>query len=323
MKRNYVLQASKLTTEEVFLTRRTLLKALGFFGLNAWPLLNACTNYAAQSRDVKGTLVNLKRLTANRNQAYTLDRLLTDQIEAASFTNFYEFTHSKEVWRSVESFLTRPWEIRITGLVKKPMTFSVDELLRQIPLEERHYRFRCVETWAMAVPWIGFPLAALVKRVEPLSSATHLSFISFLKREQAPEQNLGKLEVWPYHEGLTMEEALNDMSFMATGLYGKELPKQHGAPIRLVTPWKYGFKSIKSVVEIRFVNRQPATFWNSINPQEYGFWANINPAFSHPRWSQSEENLLGSNESRHTLLYNGYADQVGHMYRKDDRQYFY
>lgn len=323
MKKSHILPSSELTSEELFLSRRTILKALGFFGLNAWPLLNACTSYASQIRDVKGTLVNLKRLSAPRNTAFALDRPLTDQLEAASFTNFYEFTHSKEVWRSVENFLTRPWEIRITGLVKKPLTFSIDELQKIIPLEERHYRFRCVETWAMAVPWSGFPLAALVKRAEPLASATHLSFVSFLKRDQAPEQNRGKLELWPYHEGLTIQEALNDLSFMATGLYGKELPKQHGAPIRLVVPWKYGFKSIKSVVEIRFTDRQPATFWSSMMPREYGFWANINPAFPHQRWSQAEENLLGSNERRATLIYNGYAEQVGHMYRKNDRRFFY
>ena len=323
MKRNYVLPSSELTTEEVFRARRTFLKALGFFGLNAWPLLDACTGYAAQSRDIQGTLVDLKRLPATRNRAFTLDRPLTDQMEAASFTNFYEFSHSKEVWRSVERFLTRPWEIRITGLVKKPRTFSVDELLKMFPQEERHYRFRCVEAWAMAVPWIGFPLAALIKQAEPLASATHLSFISFLKRDQAPEQNRGKIEIWPYHEGLTIQEAMNDVSFMATGLYGKELAKQHGAPIRLVVPWKYGFKSIKSVVEIRFVDRQPSSFWNSMLPKEYGFWANINPAVPHPRWSQAREDLPGSNESRPTLLYNGYAEQVGHMYRLDDRRYFY
>jgi sulfoxide reductase catalytic subunit YedY len=323
MKRNYILPSSDLTAEEVFRTRRTFLKALGFFGLNAWPLLDACTSYAAQSRDIQGTLVNLKRLSAIRNHAFTLDRPLTEQLEAASFTNFYEFSHSKEVWRSVERFLTRPWEIRITGLVKKPRTFSVDELLKIFPQEERHYRFRCVETWAMAVPWIGFPLAALVKLAEPLASATHLSFISFLKRDQAPEQNRGKLEIWPYHEGLTIQEAMNDVSFMATGLYGRELAKQHGAPIRLVVPWKYGFKSIKSVVEIKFVDRQPTSFWNSMLPKEYGFWANINPAVPHPRWSQAREDLLGSNENRPTLLYNGYAEQVGHMYRLDDRRYYY
>ncbi len=322
MKQNYTLPASELTPEGVFRARRTFLKALGFFGLNAWPLLNACTNYAAQSRDVLGTLVNLKRLNAPRNHAYTLDRPLTDQLEAASFTNFYEFSHSKEVWRSVERFLTRPWEIRITGLVKKPRTFSVDELLTLFPQEERHYRFRCVETWAMAVPWIGFPLSALVKQVEPLGSATHLAFTSFLKRDQAPEQNRHGIEMWPYHEGLTIQEAMNDVSFMATGLYGRELAKQHGAPIRLVLPWKYGFKSIKSVVEIRFTDRQPTTFWNSIMPREYGFWANINPAVPHPRWSQAKEDMLGSNESRPTMLYNGYAEQVGHMYSLDNKQYF-
>lgn len=323
MKRNHELPQSELTSEELFRSRRTLLKAMGFFGLNPWPLLNACTSHAAQSRDVQGTLVHLRQLPARRNMAYTLDRPLTDRLEAASHTNFYEFTRSKEVWRTVEAFVTRPWEIRITGLVSKPLTFSIDELLKLMPQEERNYRFRCVETWAMAVPWTGFPLAALVKRAEPLASATHLSFVSFLKRDQAPEQGRGNLELWPYHEGLTIREAMNELSFMATGLYGRELPKQHGAPIRLVTPWKYGFKSIKSVVEIRFTDRRPATFWNGMLPQEYGFWANVNPDVPHPRWSQSEEYLLGGTESRPTLLYNGYAEQVGHLYRRDDRRYFY
>ncbi|MDK9719016.1 MAG: protein-methionine-sulfoxide reductase catalytic subunit MsrP [Trichlorobacter sp.] len=319
----YQLPPSDLTPEELFRTRRTLLKALGFIGLNAWPLLNACTNYAAQQRDLNGTLINLKQLNASRNARYVLDRPLTDRIEAASYTNFYEFTHSKEVWRQVDRFLTRPWELKISGLVKKPLTITVDELLKLIPQEERHYRFRCVETWSMTVPWIGFPLSALIKRVEPLSSATHISFISFLRRDQAPEQKQSSVELWPYHEGLTLAEGMNDLSFMATGLYGHELAKQHGAPIRLVAPWKYGFKSIKSVVEIVFTDRQPATFWNAMIPNEYGFWANINPAIAHPRWSQAEESLLGSNERRKTLLYNGYSDQVVGLYNLKERQYFY
>jgi methionine sulfoxide reductase catalytic subunit len=267
--------------------------------------------------------VNLKQLTSRQNPAYSLDRPLTDRMEAAAFTNFYEFSSGKDVWRNVERFVTSPWEIQITGLVKKPLTFTVDDLIRLFPQEERHYRFRCVETWAMAVPWIGFPLAALVKKVEPLSSATHLSFQSFLRRDQADRQRSGEIELWPYHEGLTVQEAMNEMSFMATGIYGKELPKQHGAPIRLVTPWKYGFKSIKSVVEINFTNRQPVTFWNSMSPREYGFWANINPAVAHPRWSQDEEYLLGSKKRRPTLLYNGYEKQVGHLYKLSDKQYFY
>lgn len=321
--RSYQLPSSELTSEEVYRDRRNFLKALGFLGLNAWPLLNACTNYAAQSHDLNGTLVNLKQLNAPRNSAYSLDRPLTDRLEAAGYTNFYEFTQSKEVWRRVDRFLTRPWELKVTGLVRKPLTCSVDELLKMFPQEERHYRFRCVETWAMAVPWIGFPLSALIKRVEPLSTATHIAFISFLRRDQAVEQARSNVELWPYHEGLTLAEGMNDLSFMATGLYGRELAKQHGAPIRLVVPWKYGFKSIKSVVEIAFVNRQPATFWNSLIPEEYGFWANINPAVAHPRWSQAEENLLGSNERRNTLLYNGYFDQVGGLYNLKNRQFFY
>lgn len=319
----YHLRSSELTPEELFRTRRTLLKALGFMGLNAWPLLNACTNYAAQSLDLNGTLVNLRQLKAPRNGGYQLDRALTNQREAAAYTNFYEFTQSKDVWHRVDRFLTRPWEIKITGLVKKPLTISVDDLITLIPQEERHYRFRCVETWAMAIPWIGFPLSALIKRVEPLSAATHISFVSFLRRDQAPEQKRSSVELWPYHEGLTIKEGMNDLSFMATGMYGRELAKQHGAPIRLVVPWKYGFKSIKSVVEIIFTNRQPGTFWNEMIPHEYGFWANINPEIPHPRWSQQEEYLLGSNDRRKTLLYNGYVDQVGTMYNQRNQRYFY
>ena len=320
---SYRLPSSQLTPEELFRTRRTLLKALGFAGLSVWPLLNACSGYAVEQRDLQGTLVNLRQITARRNTAYALDRPLTRRREAAAFTNFHEFSGGKEVWRTVERFLTRPWEVRISGLVKRPLTFGIDELVRLFPQEERHYRFRCVETWSMAVPWIGFPLAALVKKAEPLGSARYLAFVSFLKREQAPGQREEALELWPYHEGLTIQEATNELSLLATGLYGQELPRQHGAPIRLVTPWKYGFKSIKSVVEIRFIDRRPATFWSSMSPEEYGFWANINPAVPHPRWSQAEETMLGEQGRRATLLYNGYAEQVASLYNLRERQYFY
>ena len=318
------LPAGEITPEETFLSRRTLLKALGFAGLNAWPFLNACTNFAAEQRELGGTLVNLKSFSARRTDRYPLDRPLTERVEAAKYCNFYEFTSGKDVWRSVERFLTRPWQVAVTGMVKKPRVFDIDELLRAMPLEERTYRHRCVEAWAMAVPWTGFPLAELVKLAEPLGGARYLRFLSFLRKDQAPNQGgLFSTELWPYHEGLTIAEATNELAFLAVGVYGKELPKQHGAPIRLVTPWKYGFKGIKSIVEIQFTDRQPPTFWSSLGPDEYGFWANVNPDVPHPRWSQQSERMLGTGERRQTVIFNGYGEQVAGLYKPPRREFFF
>ncbi|WP_306533345.1 protein-methionine-sulfoxide reductase catalytic subunit MsrP [Geobacter sp.] len=318
------LPSSEVTAESVFWNRRTFLKALGFTGLNAWPLLNACTNFASEKLELGGTFVNLKTLPAPRNDRYPLDRPLTDRVEAAKYCNFYEFTSGKDVWRSVERFITRPWQVAVTGMVKKPQVFDVDELIQTMPLEERTYRHRCVEAWAMAVPWTGFPLAELVKRAEPLAGATHVRFLSFLRKDQAPNQGgFFTTDLWPYHEGLTIAEATNELAFLAVGVYGKELPKQHGAPIRLVTPWKYGFKGIKSIMEIHFTDRQPPTFWSSLGPDEYGFWANVNPEVDHPRWSQKSERMLGTGERRPTVIFNGYGEYVAHLYRPPRREYFY
>ncbi len=320
----FTLPSSEITPEAAFFSRRAFLKTLGFTGLNAWPLLNACTNFAAEKRELGGTLVNLKTLPARKNDRYSLDRPLTDRVEAAKYNNFYEFTSGKDVWRSVERFVTRPWQVAVTGMVKKPRVFDIDELIRTMPLEERTYRHRCVEAWAMAVPWTGFPLAELVKRAEPLTGATHVRFLSFLRKDQAPNQGgLFTTELWPYNEGLTLAEATNELALLAVGVYGKELPKQHGAPIRLVTPWKYGFKGIKSIVEISFTDRQPPTFWSSLGPDEYGFWANVNPEVDHPRWSQKSERMLGTGERRPTVIFNGYGEYVAHLYRPPRLEYFY
>lgn len=323
-KPRFTLPSSEITPENVFWNRRTFLKALGFTGLNAWPLLNACTNFAAERRELAGTLVNLKTLPARKNDRYPLDRPLTDRVEAAKYCNFYEFTSGKDVWRSVERFITHPWQVAVTGMVKKPRVFDIDELIRTMSLEERTYRHRCVEAWAMAVPWTGFPLAELVKRAEPLAGATHVRLLSFLRKDQAPGQGgLFTTDLWPYHEGLTLAEATNELAFLAVGVYGQELPKQHGAPIRLVTPWKYGFKGIKSIVEISFTDRQPPTFWSSLGPDEYGFWANVNPEVDHPRWSQKSERMLGTGERRPTVIFNGYGEHVAGLYRPPRREYFY
>jgi sulfoxide reductase catalytic subunit YedY len=239
------------------------------------------------------------------------------------YTNSYEFSGGKENWQHVKRFLTRPWQVQIGGMVRKPLTLEIDDILKGFAQEERHYRHRCVETWAMAVPWCGFPLAELLKRVEPLAGAKYVRFISFLKRDQAPGQKDSAIDIWPYHEGLTIEEANNELAFLATGIYGQELPKQHGAPIRLVLPWKYGFKSIKSITAIELTDKKPETFWNILAAYEYGFWANVNPQVPHPRWSQANETMLGSGESRKSVIFNGYGQQVAHLYPSSDRIYFY
>jgi sulfoxide reductase catalytic subunit YedY len=242
-----------------------------------------------------------------------LDRALTDRAEAARYCNFYEFSMNKDVWRSVGPFQPTPWTIEVSGLVAKPQTFDLDDLLYSFALEERRYRHRCVETWAMAVPWTGFPLAELVRKVEPLANAKYLRFVTFQRPEQASRQRY-KFEPWPYTEGLTLAEATNELAFLATGIYGHPLLRQHGAPIRLVVPWKYGFKSAKSIERIEFTDKQPPTFWNTMAPREYGFEANVNPDQPHPRWSQATEKMLGTGERRPTQIYNGYGEWVGKLY---------
>jgi methionine sulfoxide reductase catalytic subunit len=209
----------------------------------------------------------------------------------------------------------RPWTVEIGGLVKQPKTWDIDELVRRLSLEERLYRHRCVETWAMAVPWTGFPLSALIGLVEPQSGAKYVRMISLLKPEIMPGAERQPSSPWPYQEGLTMSEAGNELAFLATGIYGHELPKQLGGPIRLVVPWKYGFKSIKSIVRFEFTAEQPKTFWNTLIPEEYGFWANINPQVSHRRWSQENDRMIGTGETRATKLYNGYGEAVAKLYQ--------
>jgi methionine sulfoxide reductase catalytic subunit len=252
---------------------------------------------------------------AHRNRDFRdLDRPLTAETAAARYCNFYEFSSGKQVWRYVRPFQASPWTLEVTGLVARPKTFDLDSLLRAFPLEERIYRHRCVEAWAMAVPWSGLPLAALIRKVEPLASARYVKFVSFQRPDEASGQR-DHSSPWPYTEGLTLAEATNDLAFIATGIYGHPLLKQHGAPVRLVVPWKYGFKSAKSIVRIELCAEQPATFWNTLVPNEYDFWANVNPDVPHPRWSQATERMLGTGEVRRTQIYNGYAGWVAHLYR--------
>jgi sulfoxide reductase catalytic subunit YedY len=257
----------------------------------------------------------MRPLKVPRNPAFTLDRPITTESVAGRYNNFYEFSPVKEeVWKLVDQFETRPWQVEVTGLVKRPKVYDVDTLMRTMPLEERLYRLRCVEAWSIAVPWTGFPLKALIDRVEPLSTARYVRMISFFRPDQAPGFKTQPWYPWPYFEGLTIEEAANPLTLFAVGIYGHELSKQHGAPIRLVTPWKYGFKSIKSIVKVEFTDTQPPTFWNAVSPIEYDFWANVNPKVPHRRWSQATERLVETGERRPTLLYNGYGEYVAHLY---------
>lgn len=254
---------------------------------------------------------------AKRNARFVYGRDETIETAAARYTNFYEFTgpFTKESWRFVGDFKPDPWKIEIDGLCAKPRTFDMDDLYKTQQFEERHYRHRCVETWAMCVPWTGFPLRDLLQQVEPLPEAKYVALETFNRPDEAPHMGDDPSYPWPYTEGLTLAEATNELAFIATGIYGHPLPKQHGAPVRLVLPWKYGFKSIKSIVKITLTAKQPRTFWNTISPVEYDFQANVNPDVPHPRWSQRTEWMLGTRERHETILYNGYGDYVAGMYR--------
>jgi methionine sulfoxide reductase catalytic subunit len=234
------------------------------------------------------------------------------------YNNFYEFGLEKEdPERNARNFRTRPWTVRVDGHVNRPATYDLDDLLRPHTMEERVYRLRCVEAWSMVIPWQGFPLRDLIRRVEPTSSARFVAFETLLDPEQMPAQRTRILE-WPYREGLRIDEALNPLTLVAVGLYNQPMPNQNGAPLRLVIPWKYGFKSIKSIVRISFVEEEPPTTWNMMAPQEYGFYANVNPEVDHPRWSQARERRVGELRRRPTLMFNGYGEQVAHMYRGMD-----
>ena len=248
------------------------------------------------------------------------DEKTNSRKEATTYNNFYEFGVGKEdPAQSAGSLKTRPWSVVVEGEVAKPKTFSLDDMLKLAPLEERIYRMRCVEGWSMVIPWLGFPLAALLKQVEPTSRGKYVAFETLHDPKQMPGQQYPVL-AWPYREGLRIDEAMNALTLLTVGMYGDVLPNQNGAPIRLVVPWKYGFKSIKSIVRIRLVEQQPLTSWNMAAPNEYGFYSNVNPNVDHPRWSQSTERRIGEFSKRKTMMFNGYADQVASMYAGMDLQ---
>jgi sulfoxide reductase catalytic subunit YedY len=319
MARPWDLPERDATPEKAVLSRRRWLRWLGLggaalgAGAGLWWWFDRGTD--PQVLDAGAWAVpDRDRYPAPRNDHFAaLDRPLTSETAASRYCNFYEFSSFKQVWRYVEPFRPAPWMLTIDGLVARPRTYDLDDLVRAFALEERLYRHRCVEAWAMAVPWTGFPLAELLRKAEPLPAARFVRFVSFHRPAEASRQ-ASPAYPWPYTEGLTLAEATNELTFLATGMYGHPLLKQHGAPVRLVVPWKYGFKSAKSLVRIELTDQQPATFWNTLGPNEYDFWANVNPQVPHPRWSQATERMLGTGEVRPTQLYNGYGEWVGGLY---------
>jgi methionine sulfoxide reductase catalytic subunit len=308
-RRGWEIPESETTPEHLFFNRRAFIAAT--LGAAATPLLPSITE-AQRVADLPDPSAGLYPL--KRNEKFTLDRPITDEKVNSNYNNFFEFGTSKTIARQAQALKIRPWTVKIDGMVAQPREIGIDDLLKQMPLEERLYRHRCVEAWSMAIPWSGFPLSALVKLAEPQAGAKFVRMETFLDKAIAPGQRGGIYE-WPYVEGVTIEEATNDLSFMVTGAYGKPLAKQYGAPLRLALPWKYGFKSIKSIVRISFTDQRPKGFWEAMQPAEYGFWANVNPQVAHPRWSQASEELIGLNERRPTLLFNGYGEQVAHLYK--------
>ena len=309
--RGWEMPEREATPEEFYLSRRQFIKKVGWRGMSTALALAGWGGAKAVSRRE-----DKKIYPAKRNEKFALDRPLTDEWATAHYNNFYEFTTAKErVADLVGKFQTSPWTVEITGLVAKPLRFDSEDLIRRMPLEERLYRHRCVEAWSMAVPWTGFPMKALVELAQPLSTAKFVRLLSFNKPEQAPGIKSQSWYSWPYYEGLRMDEAINELTMLVTGIYGHALPKQNGAPLRLVTPWKYGYKSIKSITKIEFVDKQPHTFWNDLAPAEYDFLSNVNPQVPHPRWSQATEQPIPDGPRRPTLRYNGYGAQVAALYK--------
>ncbi|HEX5486386.1 protein-methionine-sulfoxide reductase catalytic subunit MsrP [Limnobacter sp.] len=337
------LKESDVTPEEVFMKRRKFIQALGA-GSVAGPLeglsglgatlgaaatATAGTLWSANAFASSTKLEELPDLPARPSPLSTLEKPTPSEI-VTTYNNFYEFgTDKKDPARYADTLQTRPWSVIVEGEVKKPRTFDIDSLMKLAPMEQRIYRMRCVEAWSVVVPWIGFPLSALLKAVEPTSKAKYIAFYSLADPKQMPGVASPVLE-WPYKEGLRIDEAYNELTLLTFGQYGKVLPNQSGAPVRLIVPWKYGFKSAKSIVKIRLVEQQPATSWNAANPREYGFYSNVNPTVDHPRWSQATERRLGEGAlgglftpRRKTEMFNGYGEQVASLYKGMDlRKWF-
>ncbi len=297
--------SSEITPEHVYLSRRDFMKAAGLAAGSA--LLAACAPQLSTTPAPTGDTPVIEGLTDELGDpANTYE-------EITNYNNFYEFSTDKEMVAPIsKKFNPQPWTLEVTGLVRNPRTYGIEDLLK-FEQKERIYRLRCVEAWSMVIPWQGFELGDLLREVEPMSSARYVAFTTVLRPSEMPGQN-SPFYPWPYTEGLRLDEAMHRLTLMATGLYGRNLPNQNGAPIRLVVPWKYGFKSIKSIVRIELTEEMPPTLWNTVQPREYGFYANVNPNVDHPRWSQRTERRIGEFRRRETLMFNGYAEEVASLY---------
>jgi methionine sulfoxide reductase catalytic subunit len=313
---------SEITSHELYRNRRRFLQAAG--ALAAGGLLGASGSAYAEFSSPDP---HARRLAAATNGRFVVPDKPTSYTDVTTYNNYYEFgTDKADPARTAGTLRTHPWQVSVEGAVQKPKVYDIDEILRLAPLEERVYRHRCVEGWSMVIPWIGMPLSELIKRVQPTGNAKYVQFITLADRSQMPGLDPDVLN-WPYSEGLRMDEAMNPLTLLTVGLYGQVLPNQNGAPVRVVLPWKYGFKSAKSLVKIRFVEAQPPTAWNTEAPNEYGFYSNVNPHVDHPRWSQATERRIGEDgffkPKRPTLMFNGYGDLVASMYQGMDlRKYF-
>jgi methionine sulfoxide reductase catalytic subunit len=313
------VSSAEITPEGVYASRRDFLKVAGLFGAGA--LLAACGLVREEQAKPEST----GELPGGPTLAGLSDELgdpanTFEQI--ANYNNYYEFSTDKErVARLAAGFQTSPWTIEVGGLVHRPKTYGLEDLLA-FEQKERIYRLRCVEAWSMVIPWTGFELADLLAEVEPMASARYVRFVTVLRPDEMPGQK-SRFYPWPYNEGLRLDEAMHRLTILATGLYGQPLPNQNGAPVRLVVPWKYGFKSIKAIVRIELTEEEPATLWSTVAPNEYGFYANVNPEVNHPRWSQASERRIGESGRRPTLPYNGYAEQVASLYAGMDLRRYY
>ena len=307
-RRGWEIPEHAATPEHLFFNRRAFLAGSGAIALSLSPEL-ALAQRIADLPDPSAKLYPVKR-----NEKYQLDRPITEEKFNLTYNNFYEFGSSKAISKAAQALKLRPWTVKIDGMVEKEQEIGIDDLLAKMPLEERLYRHRCVEAWSMAIPWSGFPFAKLVELAKPLASAKYIRMETFLDKSVASGQRQTWYP-WPYIEGLTIAEATNELAFLVTGAYGKPVSKQQGAPLRLAVPWKYGFKSIKSIVRFSFTDTRPKSFWERLQASEYGFWANVNPKVSHPRWSQASEKILGTDERKPTLLFNGYGEYVADLYK--------
>ena len=318
--RLWAIRESLATDEAVYLNRRAFMRGSSALIGGAALTLSAGRPMTARAEDFVDPTADL--YPATRNEAYRIERDITSEDLNSNYNNFYEFGSHKHIAKAAQAMEIRPWTITLDGMVEEEQVLDIDDLIRSVSLEERLYRHRCVEAWSMTIPWTGFPFAELVKKAKPLSGAKYIRMETFHKSMWASGQRQTWYP-WPYSEGVTIEEATNEMAFLVTGAYGKPAAKQFGAPLRLALPWKYGFKSIKSIVRFTFTDKRPVSFWEELAPSEYGFWANVNPEVRHPRWSQATEQVLGTKEEIPTRIFNGYGEQVAHLYKELGKEILY